>query len=75
MSLGARARLYGLLELQGLADAATRIDIENNGGPAGCRLPVEENAAAAVAAAAFSRRNHSRGNLERKRSINPVLSF
>ena len=52
MSLGALARLRPLLALHGLADAAPRIDIENDGGPAGCRLPVEEDAAAAVAAAA-----------------------
>ena len=52
MSLGALARLRGLLDLHGLADAAPRINIENNGGPAGCRLPVEEDAAAAVAAGA-----------------------
>ena len=52
MRLGARARLRGLLELHGLTDAAPCIDIKNDGGPAGCRLPVEEDAAAAVAAAA-----------------------
>ena len=52
MSLGALARLRGLLELHGLEDAAPRVDIENDGGAAGCRLPVEEDAAAAVAAAA-----------------------
>ena len=45
MSLGASARLRGLLELHGLTDAAPCIDIKNDGGPAGCRLPVEEDAA------------------------------
>ena len=52
MRLGAIGRLRGLLELHGLADAVPRLDIENDGGPAGCCLPVEEDAAAAVAAAA-----------------------
>ena len=52
MTLGALARLRGLLKMHGLADAAPRIDIEDDGGPAGCRLPVEEDAAAALAAAA-----------------------
>ena len=52
MRPGAPARLRELLELHGLEDAAARIDIDNDGGPAGCRLPVEEYAAAAIAATA-----------------------
>ena len=52
MTLGAPARLGELLELHGLANAAARIEIKNDGGPAGCGLPVEEDAAAAIAAGA-----------------------
>ena len=52
MTLGTPTRLCGLLELHGLADAAARIEIQNDGGPAGCRLPVEEDAAAAIGAGA-----------------------
>ena len=48
----APALLRGLLELHGLQDAAARIDIDDDDGPAGCRLPVEQYAAAAIAAAA-----------------------
>ena len=52
MNEHAQARLLELLQPQGLAAAASRVQIDADGGAAGCRLPVADDAAAALAAAA-----------------------